>query len=54
MLAKYILAVLACVFLALTLTRSRGEGSSLRMRAWLLVGTIFAAVSAFLFYQQGL
>ena len=52
--AKYILAVLAVVFLAAALMRlSRGGGiSHPQTRTWLIVAAIFAAVSAWLFSQQ--
>jgi len=49
MLAKYVLSVLAVVFLgcaALSLRRPRGPAA----RAWLLVGAIFAAVSVWLWF----
>jgi hypothetical protein len=49
--AKYILAVLAAAFLAAALMRSsRGGGiSHPQTKTWLLIGVIFAAVSAWLF-----
>jgi hypothetical protein len=49
MLAKYILAALACVFLvagALAIARPQRR---IQGRTWLLVGGIFAAVSLWLF-----
>jgi hypothetical protein len=51
MLAKYILAVLAVAFLAAAGTRALLGGglSHPQTKTWLLVGTIFAAVSAWLF-----
>jgi hypothetical protein len=49
MLAKYILAVLAAVFLiAATLRRVSGDGGP-QSRTWLLIGGIFALVSLWLF-----
>jgi hypothetical protein len=51
--AKYILAGLAVVFLALGASGvliARGRLTP-KHRAWLLVGAIFAAVSAWLFFQ---
>jgi hypothetical protein len=53
--AKYILAVLAVVFLAAALLRlSRGGGvvSHPQTKTWLLISAIFAAVSAWLFSQR--
>jgi hypothetical protein len=49
--AKYILAVLAVAFLAAALMRlSRGGGiSHPQTKTWLLIGVIFATVSAWLF-----
>ena len=54
MLAKYILAGLAVLFLAAAAVRVMGEhGSSHpQVRTWLLLGGIFSVVSAWLFYQQ--
>jgi hypothetical protein len=55
MAAKYILAALSIVFLALAAWRalqSAGRAHP-QTRTWLLVGAIFGAVSAWLFYQQG-
>ncbi len=52
MAAKYILAVLGVAFVMAGLARSAMGGSArAQARAWLLVGSIFAAVSAWLFYQ---
>jgi hypothetical protein len=53
MAAKYILAVLAVAFLTAALIglARRGGTSRPQTNAWLLTGTIFAVVSAFLFYQ---
>lgn len=49
MLAKYILAVLAAVFLiAGTLRRVSGDAGP-QSRTWLLIGGIFALVSLWLF-----
>jgi hypothetical protein len=53
MVAKYILAGLAVVFLvaaALRLTGGRGW-SHPQVRTWFLIGVIFTVVSAWLFYQ---
>jgi hypothetical protein len=52
-LTKYILGVLAIVFLALALARIAGGGAKAggQARTWLLIGVIFGAVSAWLFYQ---
>jgi hypothetical protein len=51
--AKYILAVLAVAFLAAALMRMwRGGGiRHPQTKIWLLIGIIFAAVSAWLFFQ---
>ena len=51
MLTKYILAGLSIVFLALALARMAGGKAAGQARAWLLIGVIFGAVSAWLFYQ---
>jgi hypothetical protein len=53
--AKYIIAALSAIFLLLAATRlARGGGASHpQTRTWLLVGVIFAVVSAWLFYRQG-
>ena len=50
-LAKYILAALAVVFLVLAVTRRATPMSHPQTRAWLIIGVIFAAVSAWLFSQ---
>jgi hypothetical protein len=52
--AKYILAVLAVTFLVAALIRlSRGGGiSHPQTKTWLLVGVIFAVVSAWLFVRS--
>lgn len=50
MAAKYILAVLAAMFLALSLTRRNPMHP--QSRTWLLVAVIFSAVSAWLFSQR--
>jgi hypothetical protein len=49
--AKYILAVLAVAFLAAAVMRlSRGGGiTHPQTKSWLLIGVIFATVSAWLF-----
>jgi hypothetical protein len=52
--AKYILAVLACVFLVaagLRLVRDGGKKQP-QSRTWLTIGVIFAIVSAWLFSQR--
>ena len=51
MAAKYILAALAVVFLVLALTRRANPVSHPQTRAWLIIGVIFAVVSAWLFSQ---
>jgi hypothetical protein len=52
MLARYILAGLAVVFLAAAALRgAQGGWSHPQVKAWLLLGAIFAAVSAWLFAQ---
>jgi len=50
---KYILAALSVVFLILAISRmARGGGAAHpQSRTWLLIGVIFGAVSAWLFYQ---
>ena len=52
--AKYILAVLALVFLIAAVRRLGGDGGALngQSRTWLLIAVIFALVSAYLFYSQ--
>ena len=54
MLAKYILALLAAVFVAAGVVRLAGDRgwSHPQTRTFLLVGLIFSVVSAWLFYQQ--
>jgi hypothetical protein len=53
--AKYILAALSVIFLALAVTRlvrlSAGTVMHPQAKAWLLVGIIFGAVSVWLFLQ---
>jgi hypothetical protein len=53
MAAKYILAALSVVFLLFAVTRmAQGGGAAHpQARTWILVGVIFALVSAWLFYQ---
>ena len=53
MLAKYILAGLAALFLAAAVLRFMGERgrSHPQVGAWLLLGAIFSVVSAWLFYN---
>lgn len=53
MLAKYILAALSAVFLALALARIsfNGDRTPPQTRTWLLIGVIFGIVSAYLFSQ---
>ena len=53
MLARYIFAVLALLFLAAGIGRfSRGRaGSHAAGRTWILLGTILGIVSAWLFYE---
>ncbi len=52
MAARYILATLSVVFLALAASNlARGRGlAHPQTRTWLLVGFIFAVVSAWLFF----
>jgi hypothetical protein len=52
---KYILAALAAIFLVLGLARiaRRGHVAHPQSRTFLLIAIIFGAVSAWLFYQQG-
>ena len=53
MLAKYIIAGLAIVFLLAATLRVKGRGwSHPQVRTWLLIAAIFSIVSAWLFYQQ--
>jgi bacteriorhodopsin len=50
--AQYILAVLACAFLlAGAMGLARSGLSHPQSRTWLLIGIIFGAVSAWLFYR---
>ena len=50
----YIMAALAVFFLVIGSLRLARDGGRRhpQSRAWLLIGVIFAAVSAFLFYQE--
>jgi hypothetical protein len=53
MAARYILAVLSLVFLSAALLRSGRVGfSHPQVRTWILVGLIFAVVSAWLFSRS--
>ena len=54
MAAKYVLAVLSMLFLVLAAGRALAGGPKGQVRTWLLIGVVFGAVSAYLFYQQGL
>jgi hypothetical protein len=49
MATKYIVAALAVIFLVLGFARD--GPSHPQTRTWLIIGAIFAAVSAWLFYQ---
>lgn len=49
--AKYILATLAVAFLLAGAYRRLTGGPNSQARTWLLVGAIFAAVSAWLFLK---
>jgi hypothetical protein len=51
--AKHILAALAVIFFVLGVARiaRRGHTAHPQSRTWLLIAVIFAAVSAWLFYQ---
>jgi hypothetical protein len=50
---KYILAGIGGAFVVAGLARvARGGASSLQARTWLLVGIVFATVSAILFLQE--
>jgi hypothetical protein len=51
--AKYILAALAVLFLGMAVIRlvRNGGRSHPQSRTWLLIGVIFAVVSAWLFYS---
>jgi hypothetical protein len=53
MAAKYILAALSALFLVLAAWRLAGgtAASHPQARTWLIIGVIFALVSAWLFYQ---
>ena len=53
MLTKYILGALAIVFVGLAVVRTASGGTKAhpQARTWLLIGVIFGAVSAWLFYQ---
>lgn len=53
MATKYILAALSIVFLVLAVGRiaRSGQAAHPQSRTWLLIGVIFGAVSAWLFYQ---
>lgn len=53
MAAQYILAALAIVFLVMGIGRSARAGGTRHPegKTWLLIGVIFAAVSAWLFSQ---
>jgi hypothetical protein len=53
MAAKYILVVIGAGFVAAALIRVflGGEVLHPQTKTWLLIGVIFAAVSAWLFYQ---
>ena len=54
MATKYILATLSVVFLARAVIRmaNSSRGAHPQVRTWLLIGVIFGAVSAWLFYQR--
>jgi DMSO reductase anchor subunit len=52
MVAKYILAVLAAVFLGMAALRMFNDRAKPQMRTWLLIAVIFGVVSAWLFYQE--
>ena len=54
MAARYILAAFAVVFLAAAVRRAGHDGgiSHPKTKTWLLIGAIFAAVSAWLFSQE--
>lgn len=51
MLTKYILGALAMVFLVLAVSRMGSGKAHPQRRTWLIIGTLFAVVSAWLFYQ---
>jgi hypothetical protein len=50
---KYILGALSAVFLILAFSRIARGGMAAhpQVRTWLIIGIIFGAVSAWLFYQ---
>jgi hypothetical protein len=52
--AKYILAIVAACFLIAAIRRVAYDAGRFhaKTRTWLLVGSIFAVVSAFLFWRQ--
>jgi hypothetical protein len=54
MVVTYVLAGLAVVFLGMATLRATGRTgwSHPQVKAWLLLGVIFGAVSAWLFYGQ--
>ena len=51
--ARIVIAALAVLFVSLGIARAMRDRSFShpRTRTWLLVGTIFGAVSAYVFYQ---
>ena len=53
MAAKYILAALSVIFIALAIVRLAQTGGAAypQIRTWFIIGVIFGAVSAWLFYQ---
>ena len=51
MAARYILAGLAVAFLCAAAVRMTRPGKAPQARAWLIVGVLFGAVSAWLFVQ---
>ena len=55
MATKYILAALAAIFLVLGLARigRHSQAAHPQSRTFLIIAIIFGAVSAWLFYQQG-
>jgi len=48
---KYLLAVLAVLFLAMSAFGAARGGVQPQKRTWLIIAVIFGAVSAWLFYQ---
>jgi hypothetical protein len=52
--ARYVIAALSALFFVLAALRLARDGSTLhpQSRAWLIVGVIFAVVSAYLFSQE--